>query len=200
MHSHSSFLQEDRQQSSPCPLIKPLSYDDIRYSCLYAIIFNNGTKACFDRIVPFIGLMATECLGMPSTASASMCTITKGMTVHIHTSHGSSLVFVISAKTALNLGVLQGSRAVHYIWLSISCVILHALSAHTTRFQVTCPCHVRTSKHRGEAFCWQHQPLAHKHHAILELASYDCNAEAITTPGAPSLCQWNDIQKRFTTL
>jgi hypothetical protein len=64
-------------------LLKTLSYDYIRYTCLNAIIFNNDAKACFDRIIPSIGLMATEHLGVSSTTSASMLAIINGMKFHI---------------------------------------------------------------------------------------------------------------------
>lgn len=41
-------------------LLKVLSYDYIRLRCTTAVIFNNNAKACCDRIVPSLGLMATE--------------------------------------------------------------------------------------------------------------------------------------------
>ena len=120
-------------------LLKTLSYNYIRYTCLNAIIFNNDAKACFYRIIPSIGLMATERLGMPSTATASMLAIIKGMKFHIRTAHGTYPVFFKATLAALILGVLQGSRAAPCIWLSISCVLLHALSLHTTGFQSSLP-------------------------------------------------------------
>ena len=109
-------------------LLKTLSYDFIRYTRLNAIIFNNDAKACFDRIIPSIGLMATERLGMPPTATASMLAIIKGLKFHIQTAHGISSGFFKSTLAVLILGVLQGSGAAPCIWLSNSCVLLHALS------------------------------------------------------------------------
>jgi hypothetical protein len=133
-------------------LLKTLSYDYICYTCLNAIIFNNDAKACFDRIIPSIGLMATERLSMPPTATASMLAIIKGMKFHIRTAHGISPGLFKTTLPALILGVLQGSGAALCIWLSISCVLLHALSPHTTGFQATCPQNYQTSKRPGEAF------------------------------------------------
>ena len=133
-------------------LLKTLSFDYIRYTRLNAIIFNNNAKACFDRIIPSIGLMATEQLGMPSTASACMLATIQGMKFFIRTAHGVSPGYFTSTLSALTLGVLQGSGAVPCIWLSINCVLLHALSSHTTGFQATCPCYSKTSKCPGEAF------------------------------------------------
>ena len=133
-------------------LSKTLSYDCIRYTRLNAIIFNNDAKACFDRIIPSIGLMATERLGMPPTASACMLATIQGMKFFICTAHGVSPGFFTSTLSALILGVLQGSGAAPCIWLSISCVLLHALSTHTTGFQATCPCYSKTSKRPGEPF------------------------------------------------
>ena len=133
-------------------LLKTLSYDYIRYTCLNAIIFNNNAKACFDRIIPSIGLMAIERLGMPPTASVCMLATIQGMKFFICTAHGVSPGFFTSTLSALILGVLQGSGAAPCIWLSISCVLLHALSSHTTGFQATCPCYSKISKRPGEAF------------------------------------------------
>ena len=53
-------------------LLKTISYNYLRYTCQNAIIFDNDAKACFDRIMPFLGLMATERLGMPQSATKSM--------------------------------------------------------------------------------------------------------------------------------
>ena len=133
-------------------LLKTLSYDYIRYTRLNAIIFKNNAKACFDRIIPSIGLMATERLGMPPTASACMLTTIHWMKFVICTADGVCPGFFTTTLSALILGALQGSRAAPCIWLSISCFLLHALSSHTTGFQATCPCHSKTSKHPGKVF------------------------------------------------
>ena len=45
--------------------LKTISYDYLCYTRQNAIIFDNDPKACFDRIIPSLGLMATERLGMP---------------------------------------------------------------------------------------------------------------------------------------
>ena len=133
-------------------LLEVLSYDYIRYTQLNAIIFKNNAKACFDRIIPSIGLIATERVGMPPTASACMLTTIQGMKFFICTAHVVSPGFFTSTLSALILGVLQGSRAVPCIWLSINCILLHTHSSHTTGFQATCPCYSKSSKHSGEAF------------------------------------------------
>ena len=133
-------------------LLKTLSYDYIRYIRLNAIIFNNDAKACFDRIIPSIGLMATKQLGMPPTASACMLATIQGMKFFICTAHGVTPGFFTSTLSALILGVLPGSGAAPCIWLSISCVLLHALSTHTTGFQAMCPRYSKTSKCLGGAF------------------------------------------------
>ena len=113
-------------------LLKTLSYDYIRYTRLNAIIFNNDAKACFDRIIPSIGLMATERLGKPPTASSCMLATIQGMKFFVCTAHGVSPGFLTSTLSALILGVHQGSGAASCIWLSISCFLLHTLSTHTT--------------------------------------------------------------------
>ena len=120
-------------------LLKTLSYNYVCYTHLNAIIFNNDAKACFDRIIPLVGLMATKGIGMPPTATARMLAIIKGMKFHIWTAHSISPGLFKSTLAALILGVLQGSRVAPCIRLSISCVLLHALRPHTTGFQATCP-------------------------------------------------------------
>ena len=90
-------------------LLKTLSYNYIRYIRLTAIIFNKDTKACFNRIIPSIGLMATESLGMPPTASACILATIQGIQFSICKAHGVSPGFFTSTLSALILGVLQGS-------------------------------------------------------------------------------------------
>jgi hypothetical protein len=60
-------------------LLMTISYNYLRYTCHNAIIFDNDAKACFDRIIPSLGLMATEQLGMPQSATKSMLATIKGM-------------------------------------------------------------------------------------------------------------------------
>ena len=133
-------------------LLKTLSYDYIRYTCLNTNIFNNDAKACFGRIIPSIGLMATECLGMPPTASACMLATIQGMKFFICTAHGVSPGFFTFTLSALIFRVLQGSGAALCLWLGIICILLCALSTHTTGFQATCPCYSKTFKCLREAF------------------------------------------------
>ena len=64
-------------------LLKTISYDYPRYTRQNAIIFDKDAKACFDRIVRTLGLMATERLGMPATATTSMLATIKGMHYYV---------------------------------------------------------------------------------------------------------------------
>ena len=133
-------------------LLKTISYDYLRYTRHNAIMFDNDAKACFDRIIPSFGLMATERLGMPQSATKSMLATIKGMRFVIRTAHGISSSFYTSTVVALILGVLQGSGAAPCIWLSLSCILLQALHSYTTGFQASCPHNNRTSQRPGEAF------------------------------------------------
>ena len=77
----------------------------------------------------------------------------KGMHSLIQTAHDiypSS--FYTSTVVALILGVLQGSGAAPCIWLSLSCILLHALHPHTTGFQASSPRNNCTSPRSGETF------------------------------------------------
>ena len=96
--------------------------------------------------------MATECLVMPQTASACMLATIQGMKFYEQTAHSDSPGFFTSTLSTLILGVLQGSRATPCIWLSVGCILLHALSTHTTGFQAICHHYSKTSKCPGEAF------------------------------------------------
>ena len=91
--------------------LKTISYDYLRYTGQNAIIFDNDAKACFDRIILSLGLMAKEQLGMPATATTSMLSTIKGMHYYIRAAHGISPSFYTSTAAALILGVLQGSGA-----------------------------------------------------------------------------------------
>ena len=64
-------------------LLKTISYDYLRYTRQNTIIFDNDAKACFDRIIMSLGLMATEQLGMPPAATTSMLATIKGMHYYI---------------------------------------------------------------------------------------------------------------------
>ena len=133
-------------------LLKTISYDYLHFTQHNAIIFDNDAKACLDRIIPSLGLMATERLGMPQQATASMLATIKGMHFFICTAHGISPGLYTSTAATLILGVLQGSGAAPCIWISLSCILLQALQSHTTGFQATCPHNTRTSQHPGKAY------------------------------------------------
>ena len=133
-------------------LFLTISYEHLRFTWYNAIIFDNDAKACFDRIIPSLGLMATERLGMPQQATTSVLATMKGMHFFIRTAHGISPGFYTSTAAALILGVLQGSRAAPCIWISLSCILLHALQSHTSGFQATCPRNTRTSQCPGKVY------------------------------------------------
>ena len=68
-------------------LLKTISYDYLCYTCHNAIILDNDAKACFDRIIPSLGLMATERLGMPLSAIKSMLATIKGIVRYSKVAH-----------------------------------------------------------------------------------------------------------------
>ena len=133
-------------------LLKTIFYNYLHFTRHNAIIFDNDAKACFDRIIPSLGLMATERLGMPQQATASMLATIKGMHFFIRTAHCISPGFYTSTAAAIILGVLKGSRAAPCIWISFSCIVLQALQSHTSGFQATCPLNTCTSQHPGKAY------------------------------------------------
>lgn len=112
-------------------ILKTVSYDYIRIKRTKAVIFNNDAKACFDRIIPSHGLMATERLGMPKSAAKCMLAIILAINFYVHTAYGVSSNFFTTTSTILILGVLQGSVAAPCIWMYVSHVLLNALSKIT---------------------------------------------------------------------
>ena len=136
-------------------LLKSISYYDyicLRRSC--AAIFNNDDKACCGRVIPFLGLMATEsCVGMPSSAAACMLAVILAMNFFVRTAYGRvSSAHFTTTSTLLILGVLQGSGAAPCIWMCMINVLLQAHSNLTYGFSAHFPRSVRHSNLPGEAF------------------------------------------------
>ncbi len=50
-------------------LLKVLSHDYLRLTRTNAAVFNNDARACYDCIIPSLGLAATERFGIPALAS-----------------------------------------------------------------------------------------------------------------------------------
>ncbi len=167
-------------------LLKALSYDFLCLTCSPAIVFNNDAKACYDRVVPSLGLMATERLGMHATAATSMLATIFSMQYFIRTIYGLSPEFFNSIFYLLILGVLQGSGAAPCIWFCVSCVLFHALQQYTTGFNASCPCQLRHSNQLGEAFVddtdlWLSSPNSNGLSLIPAMADLPC-----PTLGTPS--------------
>ena len=134
-------------------LLKTFLNNFVHYTCLNAIIVNSNAKAFLDNTIPSIRFIATEYLGKPPAASASMLASIQGMKFYTGLAHGIFPKFFTSVLTALILGVFQDCRAVPCIWLSMSFVLLlHALGTQTTGFHATCPYYFRIFKCPGEAF------------------------------------------------
>ena len=133
-------------------LLKTISFDYLRFTRHNETIFDNDAIPCVHRIIPSLGLMATECLGMPQQATVSMLATIKGMHFFTCTAHGISPSFYTPTTAALILGVLQGSGAAPCIWISLSYILLQALQSHTTEFQASCPHNTCTSQCSGGAY------------------------------------------------
>ena len=73
----------------------------LHYTHHYAISFVNGAKACFDTIIPFLCLMATEHLGMTKLATTGVLATIKGMHYFLSKTHVISLGFYTSSTAAL---------------------------------------------------------------------------------------------------
>jgi hypothetical protein len=134
-------------------LLKVLSYDYLRHTRHAAIIFNNDAKACYDRIVPSLGLMASERFGMSRPAAQCMLSTIKTMRFYVQTAYGvSTSSFSTISSFLMILGVLQGSGAAPCIWFCLSCVLLSAIQPYTPAFSAICPRSLLTSLRPGKSF------------------------------------------------
>lgn len=124
----------------------------LHYTHHYAISFVNGAKACFDTIIPFLCLMATEHLGMTKLATTGVLATIKGMHYFLSKTHVISLGFYTSSTAALIPVVHQGTAAAPCIWFSLCSILLQALHSHTTSFQATCPLNPHTFQYPRLAF------------------------------------------------
>lgn len=92
-------------------LLKTNSYYVLHFTCHNAIIFDKNAKACSDRTIPSLSLMAIDCLGMPQSAMASMLATIKGMHFFICTGHSIFPGFYTSTAAALILVLHQSTKA-----------------------------------------------------------------------------------------
>ena len=129
-----------------------VSYDYIRACRTTAIVFNNDAKACYDRVIPSLGLMATEHFGILSSAATCMLAIIFAMHFFVRTAYGVSPTYFATTSNLLILGVLQGSGAAPCIWMCVSNVLFQALTTLTDGFQAHCPRLILYSRRPGEAF------------------------------------------------
>lgn len=77
-------------------LNKVLTLDIIHYFGDDMAIIDNDTKACYDRVIPYITLFMLRRLGIPIYLSRFMCNILNNMTYTIKT--GTVLTTLYSAK------------------------------------------------------------------------------------------------------
>ena len=161
-------------------LLKTLSYNYIRYTCLNAIIFINDTKAFLDRIIPSIDLMATEHVGMPPTASTCMLATIQGMescNIHIHS-------FCSDPRSAPR----QWSSTLHMAQHK-----LHPASC-TQHPHYRIPSNLSLLFQNLEtsmrSVCRQHGPLANQYQPLLRHDTHLFNAEGSTDMGTSPFCKW----------
>ena len=107
---------------------KRLSYDIMRQSRRPGALCSNDAKACFDRIVHSVAMLAYRRLGMPVPPVQCMLETIQLMKHHIRTNYGDS-VFTMSSKGTLipYQGILQGNGAAPATWVIISAPLLEML-------------------------------------------------------------------------
>ena len=131
-------------------LLKRLSYDVIRQTCMDACMFDNNASACYDRMIPLITMIKSRRAGMPPAATQVLLTLLLHMRYYVRTAYGiSSAAF--SNLTDWILGVMQGSGHACCLWALTSSVMLDQMD-HTPGATFHSPHPYRFTKRTGEAF------------------------------------------------
>ena len=117
-------------------MLKRLTYDLTRIQRTNLGTFDNDAKACYDRIVNGIAMLAAKRLGMPTTAITTHSGVLQAMEYTIKTTFGESEHYIQGSKEHPLFGTGQGSGASPAVWLSISTVLLSALRLTSPRGMV----------------------------------------------------------------
>ena len=85
--------------------MKELTYDTARITNNPLATFDNGTRACYNRIIMKVAPLFTFWLGLPATTASWMACTTAAMGNHIKTAYGVSQESFIRAH-----GPSQGNQ------------------------------------------------------------------------------------------
>jgi len=92
-------------------------------------IFNNDASGCYDRIIVALGMIAALRLNLPKSGAKMHGGALKRMPYYIKTKHGISEAYYRATNSYRLFGTGQGSGASPAVWLTISVILLAALTA-----------------------------------------------------------------------
>jgi hypothetical protein len=125
-------------QSTDATLEKLLLYEYARLTRTSLITVDNDAKACYDRIIKPLAMLACMAVGLPLMAAAMHNKTHFGMKHHIKTRHGTLTPYSGTATEALE-GTGQGSGASPAIWLIYSVSLLSAFQKFSPGMKVSSP-------------------------------------------------------------
>jgi len=108
---------------------KTLTYDMARILIVTLAIFDNDASGCYDRIIVALGMIAALRLNLPKSGAKMHAGTLKRMKYYVKTKHGISEAFYKATSRYRLFGTGQGSGASPAVWLTISIVLLSALTA-----------------------------------------------------------------------
>jgi hypothetical protein len=135
-----------------CVLLKRLSYDIIRQLRTTAVAFDKDAKACYDRMIPSIGVILARGVGVDKSVTTTLATTTKRMKFHVKTAFGVSPGYFNTTSTVAILGLLQGSAAVGALWALFLSLLFKVLDERFSPTVFQSPRPNRSTRRHGEAF------------------------------------------------
>jgi hypothetical protein len=128
-------------------LLKRISYNHIRQSQMDAIVFDNDSCACHDRMIPSQSAIISRLVGMTKEAAQTFLHILFNMEYYVQTAYG------VSSEGYLNLikwllGVMQGAGHSGGLWALTSSIMLEQMK--------TAAGAVFHSPYPMRESCWRH--------------------------------------------
>ena len=96
------------------------------------LTMDNDAKACYDRIICNLAMMASQYYGMPIAACKTQAKTLRAMEFHLRTAFGISEKFYKHSSNTPVHGSGQGSCASPTLWLILSSILMQSLEKQTS--------------------------------------------------------------------
>ncbi len=134
-------------------MLKRLTYDLTWIQRTNLGTFDSDAKACYNRIINGIAMMAARRLGMPTPAISTHAGVLAAMEYSLKTTFGISSQSIQGSPEIPLFGTGQGSGVSPAVWLSISTILLQALQSLIPRGMVfTSPTGFQLVSRHSDAF------------------------------------------------